>query len=166
VCGSRMEELTLILLILGTGFSAVLTAIWYKKGQNPAKKAKKSAEISMFDNLIEYREVEKGTIADILHQKDAQIKSLNARIKLLEPELEPESPTTGVKWEEIQLLVKQSYPQYALALPMFKGQIMKAVKGMTLNEVITNVQSIIKGSGKSPIGTDALDTNGNNPNWA
>jgi len=161
-----MEEYLLVILILGTLFSAIMGAVLLKRGHNPVKKARKTAELSLYDNLTGYREVEKETIADILRQKDSQIKSLNARIKLLEPELEPELQATGVKWEEIQQLVKQTYPQYALIIPAFKGQIMKAVKGMSLNEVIQTVQSIIKGSGKSPIGTQQNDAFGNNPNWA
>jgi len=135
-----MEDIYTVILILGTLFAALFGGIYYKKGQNPVKKAQKRNESSLFDNLTEYREVEKGTILDILKQKDNQIKSLNARLKQIEPQEVEELEQKGVTWEEIQTLVSQAAPQYAVFLPLAKKQIMEMVKGMSMNEVIEYVK--------------------------
>jgi len=137
VCG--MEESTII-IILGVVFMAIFTGFNLIKRQNPAKKAQKKAEMSVWENLTEYREVEKQTIADIIHQKDSQIKSLNAKIKLLEPELiEEEKPgKKQITFEEIQAYVKQNHPKYSalLIIPGVKKQILQATKGMTIQEAM------------------------------
>jgi len=161
-----INETYLLLMILGTGISAVFAAIYYKKGLNPVKKAQKKAEMSLFDNLTDYREVEKATIADILKQKDNQIKSLNARLTQLEPQEEEDPGQKSATFEEITQLVKQTYPQYTMLLPMFKSQIMKGVKGMSINEIVSTIQSFAKSGGKSPLGIGQTDPSGNNPNWA
>jgi len=167
-----MQDIYLVILILGTLFGTIFSAIYYKKGLNPVKKAKKNAEISIFDNLVEYREVEKGTITDILKQKDNQIKSLNRQLQLLQPELIEEDQNIknnkkNVTFEEIQALVKQAYPKYSfmLALPGAKKQIMDITKGMSLEEILDYVKQITgaQQSEGSPQGPESL---GYNPNWA
>ena len=50
VCGYIMEELTLVILILGTVFGAVIIAIWYKKTLNHIKKSQRGNEMSFFVN--------------------------------------------------------------------------------------------------------------------
>jgi len=164
VCG--LEELTLVLLILGTVFGSVFSAIWYKKTINPVKKAQKRNEMSLFDNLTDYREVEKNTIQDILKQKDNQIKSLNARIKTFEPMMEEDQQQKGVSFEEITALVQQSYPKYAPMLPLMKKQIMDITKGMSLDEILGYVKQITgnKGSQSNPGQTN--EPGAFNPNWA
>ena len=122
-----MEDYLLVILILGTFSSALFGAIMWKKQQNPVKKAQKRNEMSLFDNLTDYREVEKNTIIDILKQKDNQIKSLNARIKNFEPLVEDDQEKKGVSFEEITALVNQSYPKYAMLLPLMKKQIMETL---------------------------------------
>jgi len=136
-----MEDIYLGLMILGSFWGAIFGAIYYKRSLNPVKKAQKRNEMSLFDNLTGYREVEKSTIADILKQKDNQIKSLNARIKLIEPFEEENSTQKGVTWEEITTLVHEVAPQYAQFLPFGKKQIMQQVKGMTMQEIIELVKS-------------------------
>ena len=83
--------------------------------------------MSLFDNLTDYREVEKNTILDILKQKDNQIKSLNARMKQFEPIVDEDGAKKGVTFEEITALVNQSYPKYAMMLPLMKKQIIKYI---------------------------------------
>ena len=161
-----MEEITLILLILGTGFASVFTAIYYKKQLNPVKKAQKRNESSLFDNLTEYREVEKGTIMDILKQKDNQIKSLNARIQKFDPDVDEniKNNKKNVSFEEIQTLVKQAYPQYASFLPLAKKQIMEMTKGMSLDDILAYVGQIT--GNKEPKGQSDPQSAEYNPNWA
>jgi len=159
-----MEDLTLVVLILGTFFPALFAVIYLKKGQSGVKKAKKRNEMSLFDNLTDYREVEKSTIADILKQKDNQIKSLNVRLKNFEPIEQEDQQEKGVSWEEIQTLVKQAAPQYAAFLPVMKKQIMEITKGMSMNELLEYVKQFTGNKGSST----TLDPQSAqyNPNWA
>jgi len=159
-----VEELTLVILILGTLFGSIFGAIYYKKSLNPVKKAQKRNEMSLFDNLTDYREVEKSTIADILKQKDNQIKSLNARIKQFEPLDEIEEPKKGVTWEEIQTLVKEAAPQYATFLPLMKKQIMEVTKGMSMEELLQYVKQFT--GNKQSQGITNPESTAYNPNWA
>ncbi len=157
------------LVILGVFVSAIIGGLYYKSSLNPVKKAKKRNEMSLFDNLTQYREVEKGTILDILKQKDTQIKSLNARIRVLEPEEEiivDENIKNNKKvtWEEIQALAQQVVPQYAAMLPLMKKQIMEITKGMTTNEILEYVKQFT--GNKQPKGQTDPQSAEYNPNWA
>jgi len=158
-----MEESTLI-IITGMVLMAISGAIIWTNRQNPVKKARKSAEISMFDNLTDYREVEKATIADILKQKESQIKSLNARIKQFEPETDEEPQKKSVSWEEIQALVKTQYPKYAVVLPLFKKQVLDATKGMSMEEILNYVKEFTGNTGSK--GYVDPQSSQYNPNWA
>jgi len=137
-----MEDLTVVILVLGTFFPALFAAIYMKKGLNPVKKARKNAETSLYDNLTQYREVEKSTIADILKRKDSEIKSLNVRLKQFEPLDEEDQQTKGVTFEELQGLVQSQYPKYAVMMPLLKKQIMEATKGMTMEQILTYVKQL------------------------
>jgi len=152
------------LVILGVFMSSIIAAIYYKSTQSGVKKARKKNEISVYENLTSYREVEKGTITDILKQKDNQIKSLNARLKQFEPQEVEELEQKGVTWEEIQTLVKQAAPQYANLLPFGKKQIMEQVKGMSMNEVIELVKQFT--GNKQSSGQTDPNAAEYNPNWA
>jgi len=130
------------IVILGTFSAALIAALYYKRSVNPVKKAQKRNEMSIFDNLTQYREVEKGTITDILKQKDNQIKSLNARLKVLEPLVEEiEDPTQkSITFEDVTAIVQQVAPQFAPMLPLMKKQIMSMTKGMTQAELLGYVK--------------------------
>ena len=159
-----MEDYLLVILILGTLFSSIFGAIWYKKSLNPVKKSQKRNEMSLFDNLTDYREVEKSTIADILKQKDTQIKSLNARLIKLEPLVEEDQGKKGVTFEEITTLVNQAYPKYAPLLPLMKKQIMDMTKGMSLDEILNYVKQLT--GNKESKGQADPQSAEYNPNWA
>jgi len=158
-----MQDIYLVILILGTLFGTIFSAIWYKKGLNPVKKARRRNEESVYDNLTQYRDVEKQTIMDILKQKDNQIKSLNARLKQIEP-FEDETPSKQVSFEEIQALVQQSYPKYAPMLPLMKKQIMEMTKGMSLEDILNYVKQIT--GTKQSQGITSPESTTYNPNWA
>jgi len=168
VCGLDLEDIYTVILILGTLFAAIFAGIYYKKGQNPVKKAQKRNESSVYDNLTQYREVEKNTILDILKQKDNQIKSLNARLKQFEPqeELIDENIKNNKKvtWEEIQTLAQQVVPQYAAMLPLMKKQIMEITKDMSSNEILDYVKQFT--GNKEPKGQTDPQSAEYNPNWA
>jgi len=159
-----MEDLTIIILILGVFLPVFFTSIYLIKGQNPVKKARKRNEESVYDNLTQYRDVEKSTITDILKQKDSQIKSLNARIKQFEPDIDQEPEKKGVTWEEIQALVNTQYPKYSALLPLVKKQILDATKGMSMEEILNYVKQFT-GNQQSQGPPDPSSAQ-YNPNWA
>jgi len=159
-----VEELTLVVLILGTLFGTVISAIWYKNSSSGVKKARKRNEISLFDNLTQYREVEKGTIMDILKQKDKQLSSLNARLKQFEPNTEEETAEKGVTWQQITSLVQTTYPQYSVFLPYMKKQILEMTKGMSMDEILQYVKQLT--GNKQPQGGTPPESATFNPNWA
>jgi len=149
-----MEDLTLVVLVLGTFFPALFAAIYLKKGTNPVKKARKAAESSLYDNLTQYREVEKSTIADILKRKDSEIKSYKLRLKEFEPLDEEDQQEKGITWEEITALANSKFPKYSMMLPLVKKQIMEATKGMTMEEVLQYVKQFTpnqQSQGEAPL---------------
>jgi len=161
-----MEDIYTVILILGTLFGVIFSAIYYKKQQNPVKKAQKRNESSVYDNLTQYREVEKNTITDILKQKDNQIKSLNARIQNLEPIIEEiEDPTQkSITFEDVTALVQQVAPQFAPMLPLAKKQVMSMVKGMTQAELLGYVKQFT--GNKQPQGPTDPQSLEYNKDWA
>jgi len=159
-----MEDLTVVILVLGTFFPALFAAIYMKKGINPVKKARKTAETSLYDNLTQYREVEKSTITDILKRKDSEIKSLNVRLKQFEPLDEEDQQGKAVTWQEIQALVNTQAPKFSTLLPLMKKQIMDATKGMTMEEILNYVKQFT--GNKQPQGQTDPQSTQYNPNWA
>ncbi len=162
VCG--LEDYLLVILSLGTLFGVIFGAIFYKKSINPVKKSQKRNEMSLFDNLTDYREVEKNTINDILKQKDNQIRSLNLRIKQFEPIDEEDQAKKGVSFEEITALVNQAYPKYSPLLPLMKKQIMDMTKGMNIEEILGYVKQLT--GNKESKGQTNPESTTYNPNWA
>jgi len=157
-------EIVEVILILGVFFGSIIGGLYYKSTQTGVKKARKNNEISIYDNLTQFREVEKGTITDILKQKDNQIKSLNARLKQLEPQDEIIDQEKGVSWEEIQIIAKQVIPQYSGMIGVMKKQIMEYTKGMTKQEIM---QYVTQFTGNKQSGeTSSPESATYNPNWA
>jgi len=72
-------------------------------------------------------------------------------------EYEDEPSGQSASWEEIQELIKVSYPQYSSLAPLFKKQILKATKGMSVEDIIKTVQQFVKGSGQSNSATAGID---------
>ena len=89
---------------------------------------------------------------------------MNARLKQLEPVGEEDQLTKQVSFEEIQALVKQSYPKYAPMLPLMKKQIMDITKGMSLQEILDYVKQIT--GNKQSEGNPSPESATYNPNWA
>jgi len=53
-------------------------------------------------------------------------------------------------------------------LPLFKGQIMKAVKGMSITEIVQYITTLSGQTGQSPLsqGSITQDSQNNPSNWA
>jgi len=150
-------------LIFGIFIPVFFVFIWQLNRLNPSKKAGKKAKDAVDSSLSELFEVQKDQIQEILKSKTNQIKSLEKKLRFETDDLEPESTDTQVRWEDIQALVKKQYPDKAkfLDIPFVKKEVMKAVKGMTLDEALTMVENWtgqkINRSGGSESGTTKIE---------
>ena len=138
-----MEDLTIILLILGLFIPSFAGVIWYVNRLNPSKNPTKKANQAADTSVSELYEVQTNQVKDIIKLKNNEIKSLQSKLRIDQQEEEEiDTKDTEVQYADIKTLVKKAYPQYAkfLDLPFAKKEIMKATKGMTLDEVITMVE--------------------------
>ena len=164
-----MEDIVLISIIAMVGVFALIGARMFKPNQ--AKTKPKTRVEAAKDALSEtYKEnIDRLTLE--LRKQAGRANRLQA-LKDNEQLDEEETPTPEISsgkeatWEEIQELVKVSYPQYTkyLALPTIKEKVMEQVKGMTLAQIIQQIQSII-GGGQPQSGT-AQTNEAYNPNFA
>lgn len=138
-----MEENSLVLLIIvifGCVFGGVM---WQLNRINPSKNKPKRAKEAADTSVSELYEVQTEQVKDIIKLKNNEIKSLQAKLRIETEETEEIDPKdTQVQFEDIKTLVKKAYPQYGkfLDFPFAKKEIMKATKGMTLDEIITMVE--------------------------
>jgi len=137
-------ELIDVLLILGVFIPVFFVGIWQLNRINPGKREPKKAQNSADGSVSELFAVQTEQIKEIIKSKNNQIASYQKQLRQTEEETvaeEPEILGKAVTFEQITELVKMHYPKYSKILPLFKGEIMKAVKGMTLNEIVQYIGS-------------------------
>ncbi len=140
-------ELNEVLLILGIFIPSFIGVLWQLNRINPSKKGAKRAHEAVDTSLSELFGVQKEQIEEILKSKTNQIRSLEKKLRLESEESQietsPDAKDTQVRYEDIQALVKKQYPDKAkfLDIPFVKKEVMKAVKGMTLDEALTLVEN-------------------------
>lgn len=154
-----MEDLTIVLLILGLFLPSFFGVIWYVNRLNPSKNQPKRATQAADTSVSELYAVQTEQIKDIVKLKNNEIKSLQSKLRL-DQEIEQETPDSKdnqVQFEDIKALVTRGYPQYAklLDLPGAKQWIKKQTKDMSLDEVISMVEGwtgkkINKSTGSEP----------------
>jgi len=144
-------ELNEVLLILGVFLPVFFVAIWQLNRLNPGKKQPKQAQSSADGSVSELFAVQTEQIKEIIRSKNNQIKSYQQQLRQDQEENQPESTGKSATFEEISKLVQTTYPQYAPMLPLFKGQIMKAVKGMSITEIVQYIGTLTGQTGKSPL---------------
>jgi len=140
-----MEPELVILLSVMTVSAALMVGYVAKTWQNKGKKHSKVVEESALQVIGDQVKEMGGTFKEMMEFKNKQIKSLQGQISKFtqdQQEDQPDSENNQVQFEDIQTLVSKTYPQYAkfLQLPFAKKEIMKATKGMTLEEVISMVE--------------------------
>jgi len=116
---------------------------------------------------------------DQIDRLKAQLKSEAGRANRLqalkdqaavidEPQQELTSEGAGLPatWEEIQALCKANYPQYMkyINIPGMQEEVMKQFKGMTLAQVIQQINTIIGGGQSQPSAAQSFQEN--DPNFA
>jgi len=140
-------ELIEVLLILGIFIPSFMGVLWQLNRINPSKKSTKKAHEAADSSVSELFGVQKEQIEEILKSKTNQIRSLEKKLRLEEEDNQIETSVdpkdTQVRYEDIQALVKKQYPDKAkyLDIPFIKKEIIKATKGMTLDEALTMVEN-------------------------
>ena len=163
-----MEDIVLIALVMMTGVFALVGMRMFKPNDN-RKQAKKDVQDTAQKEVISSKDITITTLKDELRSITGKLTRMRDKVPDEEVEATPTPAISGAKeasWEEIQELVKVSYPQYAkfLALPTIKEKVMEQVKGMSLAQIIQQIQSIM-GGGQPQSGT-AQTNEAYNPNFA
>ena len=163
-----MEDYLILGLVMMIGMFALVGMKMFKPNDY-RKTAKKDASDSAQKEVISSKDITITTLKDELRSVMGKLTRLRDKVPDEEEEATPTPEISSgkeVTWEEIQALAQASYPQYArlLSLPGAKDKVMEQVKGMTIDQVIQQIQSII-GGGKPQSGIEQVDQ-AHNPNFA
>jgi len=158
-----MEDYLIIASIGLIGCFALTLAKMFKPNQGKTKvnTRKDKAETTL-------EKVNEDTIERLSDQLKKEAGRAN-RLQALKDKFEDnqeieEEGGKQVTFEEITALVDTKYPKYAKLLPLFKGQIMQATKGMSLEEILNYVKQFT--GNKQPQGSITPESATYNPNWA
>ena len=162
-----MEDYVILLSIAMLGVFFLVGMNQYQARNKPKTKEKSAQE-----GLIKTYETNIDRLSKELNKQTSRASRLQTLRDGEEEQEATPTPTpeiSGAKeatWDEIQELVKVSYPQYAkyLALPGIQDKVMEQVKGMTLAQIIQQIKSII-GGGQPQSGTPQTNE-AYNPNFA
>lgn len=164
-----MELTDLAIIALMVAIPTVLIFIRGKKGS-------KSRKLSPHEQLIS---VHQDTIDRLQVELRKQVGRANRYKQMLEgdtDELSDDIPQIAsgeqVTFEQIQGLMQQVAPQYVkfLSLPFVKDKVMDITEGMSLNDVVGQLQSLKNATGQTsrdqqPIGGNSQSLQ-NNPTFA
>jgi len=160
-----MEDYVFLGGILMVGiFSIVVMQIF--KGKTKVKQTKKTAEQGLNDV---YEDTIKRQASELKKQTGRANRFQALYQNLDDDEEEDVEEIEGgkeVKWKDIEQLVKTSYPQYTKYLDnaAVRYYVMNKIKGMTMKEVLDEIQPLIGDiKPKSGTQTDELQ---NNPQFA
>ena len=157
-----MEDIVLIALVMMVGVFALVGMKMFKPNDN-RKIAKKDATDSAQREVITSKDLTITTLKDELRSVMGKI----TRSRDKEPELEQElteSDGKQITFEEITALVKTNAPKYSKMLPLVKKQVMEAVEGMSMEEVLNYVKQFA--GDKQSEGETPPESATYNPNWA
>jgi len=163
VCGLVADYIILIAISMAGVF--ILTGLKMLK-PNQAKNKVKTRKDNANDALDKVNDETIVRLTDQLRKEAGRANKLQAlkdKNEGLESDLE-ESGHKQVTFEEIEALVKTSYPKYSVMVSLMKNQIMDMAKGKSLEEVIELVKQITgnkQSQGISPQASATWD-----PNWA
>jgi len=165
-----VEDTTILLIIALIGVFSLIGAKIMKPGQAKTKQKKAVETATEVLDKIQLDQIErlKGQLKSEAGRANRLQALKDKAAGIEEPQEEVTSQGGGepATWEELETLCKASYPQYHkfMILPGMRDKIMDQVKGMTLAQVIQQIQGII-GSGQSQSGTTEY-LKENNPNFA
>jgi len=139
-----MEDLTIILLVLGIYIPTIVGVMLVLKRPNSGKK-KVISESS--DSVGEMFKTSSTGYKDIIKVKDNQIRSLTQKLNLAtEDSDQDESIMEHVPtWDEVkQLAQTQGLNPLILEMPFVKPHVKKLIRGMSIQEITENVAQIKK----------------------
>jgi len=138
-----MEDLTLVLLILGVYVPSFIGVMWKLNGPKQGKK--KVVETSS-DSVGEMFDTSSRGYKDIIKVKDNQIRSLSQKLNLEKQDSDDQGLLDTVPtWEDIKGIAKtQGINPIYLEIPMVKKQIKKLIAGMSIQEIQENVGELKK----------------------
>jgi len=143
-----MEDLTIILLVLGIYIPTIVGVMLVIKRPNTGKK-KVISESS--DSVGEMFKTSSTGYKDIIKVKDNQIRSLTQKLNLATEDTGEEDSTIMQhvpSWDEVKQLAKtQGINPLMLEMPFIKKQVKKLISGMTIEEITENVAEIKKFAG-------------------
>jgi len=159
-----VEEWVLLVAIFMAG-TFVLTGVKLFK-PNSSKNKPKTRKDNANEALDKVNDETIDRLTDQLKKEAGRANRLQALKDKFEniSEDSEDSQQKQVTFEEIEALVKQTYPKYALMLPVMKKQIMEITKGMSLEQVLDYVRQIT-GDKQPSTGTNPESATFN-PNWA
>jgi len=138
-----MEDLTLVLLILGVYIPSFVGVMWKLKGP---KTGKSKVIQQSSDTVSDMFDTSSRGFKDIIKVKDNQIRSLSAKLNLEKPDSEDQGLLDQEPaWEDVKAMAKAEgiNPLY-LEIPMVKKEVKKLIKGMTSEEILENVSELKK----------------------
>jgi len=159
-----MEDTTIILIISLIGVFTLIGAKMFNPNQ--AKSKVKTRKDTAYETLDKVNEETITRLSKELKKESGRANRLQALKDQYEGnEEELEELSHQVTFEEIEQLVKQTYPKYAPMLPLMKKQIMEITKGMTIEQILDYVRTLT-GDQKSKPGNQASISQEFNPNYA
>ena len=157
-----MEDYVILLSIAMFGVFALVGMKMFQ-GKGKVKTKLSSAQ----DTLTKTYETNIDRLSVELRKQTGRASRLQALRdgELAEEEQEaPEIAGKQVTFEEITALVKTHAPKYGKMLPLVKKQVMEAVEGMSMEEVLDYVKQFT--GDKQPEGGTPPESATYNPNWA
>jgi len=156
-----MEDQFIVMTVVVIGVFSLIGVKMLRPGQ---VKTKQKTRISAANDTLD--KVNDDTIIRLSDQLKKEAGRAN-KLQALKDKAEGlEDEEQGVSFEEIEALVKQNYPKYAMMLhiPGIKKQVMEMTKGMTLQQILEYVGQIT-GNKKSQGGSDPQSLE-YNKDWA
>jgi len=142
-----MEDITLILLVLGIYVPTFVGVMLVIKRPNTGKK--KVIESSS-DSVGEMFDTSSKGYKDIIKVKDNQIRSLTQKLNIATEESDQDDSILEhvPSWEEVkQLAQTQGLNPLILEMPFIKPHVKKLIRGMSIQEITENVAQIKKFAG-------------------
>jgi len=140
VCGSNMEEWIYLVMIAMIGTFSLIGAKMFNPNQ--AKTKVKSRKENAYETLDKVNEETITRLSKELKKESGRanrLQALKEQAEGIEEEIE-ETDQKQITFEEITALVDTHAPKYAKMLPLLEKQVMEAVKGMSMEQVLGYVK--------------------------
>jgi len=136
-----VEDTAILLIVAMIGVFALVGAKMFNPNQ--AKSKVKTRKDNALDTLDKINDETLARLSKELKKESGRANRLQALKDQSEGLAEEEEELSHqITFEQIQALVKQTYPKYAPMLPLMKKQIMELTKGMSERDILDYVRQI------------------------